>query len=151
MGCLTTCLRIVSIVAVLVSGCLSTGCTSGAYVEVSAARALRTIADQMRLSIGEYHADLAEADRQRQALAVQAFISRAIESAEDRAQMVAHGGVLIEALGKLQMDQSVAVDRYVNTLHNIDVLEATADGLKHHGLARLNLGQSIQDLLTIKE
>ncbi len=151
MRCLTMCLRIVSIVAVLASCCLSTGCTSGAYVEVSAARALRTIADQMRLSIGEYHADLAEADRQRQALAVHAFISRAIESAEDRAQMVAHGGVLIEALGKLQVDQSIAVDRYVNTLHNIDVLEATADGLKHHGLARLNLGQSIQDLLTIKE
>ena len=47
--------------AIGVSIC-GTGCAGGAYLDISASQALRTIAGELRITVEEYRADLAAAD-----------------------------------------------------------------------------------------
>ena len=130
---------------------LGSGCASGAFVDLSASQALQTIAAEMRTTVEEYRADLATADDQRESVAIQAFIARVRNAEGDQASLDEDGAALAAALAKIRADRAAAVERYVTALANIDVLAETADGLKHYGLARLSLGRSIQDLLTVKE
>lgn len=143
--------KIVTIgLAIGVSAC-GTGCASGAYLDLSASRVLRTIAGEMKTTVEEYHADLAAADEQREIMAIHAFLARVRQTERDSDAMAKDGVALEEALARIRADRAVAVERYVVTRANIDLLVETADGLEHYGLARLSVGRSLQNLLTTKE
>ncbi len=151
MGGLVVSFRCAFVSAAIGLCSLNAGCASGAYVDLSAARVLRSVAAEMRQAVEEYHADLAQSDDQREASAIGAFITRANEADRDRVQLEQDGAALSEALAKLRADRAAAVQRYIATLDNISLLHETADGLKHHGLARLRVGRNIQELLSIEE
>lgn len=136
--------------AIGVSIC-GTGCAGGAYLDISASRVLHTMAGEMRTTVEEYRADLAAADEQREILAIHAFLARIRQTEPDSDARAKDGAALEEALAKIRADRAVAVERYVVTRANIDLLVETADGLQHNGLARLSVGRSLQNLLTTKE
>ncbi|MCH8853795.1 MAG: hypothetical protein IID41_14250 [Planctomycetes bacterium] len=136
--------------AIGVAAC-GTGCASGAYLDLSASQVLRSIAGEMKTTVEEYQADLAAADEQREVLAIHAFLARVRQAERDSDAMAKDGVALEEALAKIRADRAVAVERYVVTRANIDLLVETADGLQHNGLARLSVGRSLQNLLTTKE
>ncbi len=127
------------------------GCASGAQLNLSAARALQTIATEMRKTVEEYHADLDQLDEQREAFAIQAFVARVAGAEGDREELEADSAALSAALAKLRADRAVEVERYILARGNLDVLTETAEGLKAHALARLRFRQSILELLANEE
>ena len=127
------------------------GCASGAQLDLSAGRALQTIAVELERTIEEYHADLAQLDEQREAFAIQAFVARVAGAEGDKEKLEADSAVLSAALAKLRVDRAVEVDRYIIALGNLDVLTETAEGLKSYARARLRFGQGILELLTNEE
>jgi predicted RNA methylase len=127
------------------------GCASSAHLDLSASRLLLTIATEMRMTVEEYHADLAQLDEQREAFAIQSFIARVADADRDKAKLEKDGATLSAALAKLRADRAVAVERYIIALGNIDLLAETAEGLKSHALARLRLGQGVLKVLANEE
>ncbi len=130
---------------------LNVGCAGSAHLDLSAARSLLTIATEMRMTVEEYHADLAQLDEQREAFAIQSFVARVAGADGDKAKLEEDSAALSAALAKLRADRAVAVDRYIIALGNLDVLAATAEGLKSHALGRLRFGQGIFGLLANEE
>ncbi len=130
---------------------LNVGCASSAHLELSAARVLQTIATEMRRTVEEYHADLAQLDEQREAFATQSFVARVAGAEGDKAKLEEDSAALRAALAKLRADRAVAVERYIIALGNLDVLAETAEGLKSHALARLRIGQGVLELLANEE
>ena len=63
---------------------LNVGCSSSAQLDLSAARSLLTIATEMRRTVEEYHADLAQLDEQREAFTIQSFVASATRTLRDR-------------------------------------------------------------------
>ncbi len=122
------------------------GCASSAHLDLSAARALLTIATEMRMTIEEYHADLARLDEEREAIAVQSFVARVAGADGDKAKLDQDSAALSAALAKLRADRAVAVERYIIALGNLDLLADTAESLKSHALARLRFGQGVLGL-----
>ena len=129
----------------------SVGCASGAQLDLSAARALQTIATEIRITVEEYHADLAQLDEQREAFAIQSFVARVAGAEGDKAKLEEDSAAFSAALAKLRADRAVEVERYIIARGNLDVLTETAEGLKAHALARLQFRQSILELLTNEE
>ncbi len=130
---------------------LNVGCAGSAQLDLSAARALQTIATEMRRTVEEYHADLAQLDEQREALVIQSFVARVAGADGDQARLEEDSAALSAALAKLRADRAVEVERYIIARGNLDVLTETAEGLKAHALARLRFGQSILRLLANEE
>ena len=127
------------------------GCASNAHLDLSAARSLLAIAAEMQMTVEEYHADLAQLDEQREAFAIQAFVSRVAGADRDEAKLEEHSAALKAALAKLRSDRAVAVERYIIALGNLDLLADTAEGLKSHALARLRFGQGVFGLAANEE
>ncbi len=130
---------------------LNVGCAGSAQLNLSAARALQTIATEMWMTVEEYHADLAQLDEQREAFAIQAFVARVAGADGDKETLEADSAPLSAALAKLRADRAVEVERYILARGNLDVLTETAEGLKAHALARLRVRQSILKLLANEE
>ncbi len=127
------------------------GCSSSAHLDLSASRALHTIATEMRMTVEEYHADLAQLDEQREAFAIQSFVARVAGTDGDKAKLEENSAALRAALAKLRADRAVAVERYIVALDNLNVLADTAEDLKSHALARLRFGQRVFGLLANEE
>ncbi len=119
------------------------GCAGGAHLDLSAAKSLLMIANEMRMTVEEYHADLARLDEQREAVAIQSFVARVAGADGDKAKLEEDSAALRAALARLRGDRAVAVERFIIALGNLDVLADTAEGLKSHALARLRFGQGI--------
>ena len=130
---------------------LNAGCSSSAHLDLSAAQSLLTIATEMRMTVEEYHADLAQLDEQREAFAIQSFVARVARADGNKAKLEEDSAALRAALAKLRADRAVAVERYIIALGNLDVLSATAEGLKSHALTRLRMGQDVLELLANEE
>ncbi len=125
---------------------LNAGCASSAHLDLSAARSLLAIATEMRMTVEEYHADLAQLDEQREAFAIQSFVARVAGADGDKATLQEDSAVLSTTLTELRADRAVAVERYIIALGNLDLLADTAEGLKSHALARLRFGQGVWGL-----
>ena len=130
---------------------LNVGCAGNAHLDLSAAKSLLTIANEMRTTVEEYHADLDQLDEQREALAIQSFVARVVGADGDKAKLEDDSAALKAALAKLRADRAVAVERYIIALGNLDVLADTAEGLKSHALARLGIGQGVLKVLVNEE
>ncbi len=130
---------------------LNVGCAGSAQLDLSAARALQTIATEMRMTLEEYHADLAQLDEQGEAFAIQSFVARVAGAEGDKAKLEEDSAALSAAFAKLRADRAVEVERYILARGNLDVLTETAEGLKAHALTRLRFRQSILELLTNEE
>ncbi|MCH8879973.1 MAG: hypothetical protein IID34_08830 [Planctomycetes bacterium] len=125
---------------------LNVGCAGSAHLDLSAAKSLLTIANEMRTTVEEYHADLDQLDEQREALAIQSFVARVVGADGDKAKLEDDSAALKAALAKLRADRAVAVERYIIALGNIDLLAETAESLKNHALTRLRFGQDVLGL-----
>ena len=130
---------------------LNIGCSSSAHLDLSASRALLTIATEMRMTVEEYHADLARLDEEREAIAIQSFVARAAGADRDKAKLHEDSAALSAALAKLRGDRAVAVDRYIIALGNLDLLADMAESLKSHALARLRTGLGVLKVLANEE
>ena len=130
---------------------LNVGCAGNAHLDLSAAKSLLTIANEMRTTVEEYHADLDQLDEQREAFAIQSFVARVVGADGDKAKLEDDSAALKAALAKLRADRAVAVERYIIALGNLDVLADTAEGLKSHALARLWIGQGVLKVLVNEE
>jgi len=125
---------------------LSVGCASSAHLDLSAARLLLEIATEMRMTVEEYHDDLARLDEEREAIAIQSFVARVAGGDGDKVKLEKDSAALSAALAKLRADRTVAVERYIVALSNLDLLADTAESLKSHALARLRFGQGVLGL-----
>ncbi len=130
---------------------LNVGCTSSAHLDLSAARALLTITTEMRMTVEEYHADLARLDEEREAIAIQSFVARVAGADGDKAKLEEDSAALSAALAKLRADRAVAVERYIIALSNLDLLADMAESLKSHALARLRTGLGVLKVLANEE
>ena len=125
---------------------LNIGCASSAHLDLSAARFLLAITAEMRMTVEEYHADLARLDEGREAIAIQSFVARVAGGDGDKTKLEEDSVALSAALAKLRADRTVAVERYIVALSNLDLLADTAESLKSHALARLQFGQGVLGL-----
>ena len=125
---------------------LNAGCASSAHLDLSAARSLLAIATEMRMTVEEYHADLAQLDEQREAFAIQSFVARVVGANGNKAKLEEDSTVLRAVLARLRTDRAVAVERFIIALGNLDLLADLAEGLKSHALARLRFGQGVLGL-----
>lgn len=130
---------------------LNAGCASSAHLDLSAARSLLAIATEMRMTVEEYHADLAQLDEQSEAFAIQSFVARVAGADGDKAKLEEDSAALRAVLAKLRTDRAVAVERFIIALGNLDVLADMAEDLKSHALGRLRFGQGIFGLLVNEE
>lgn len=139
--------------AILTAGffLVNLGCSSSAQLDLSAAQVLLTIADEMRATVEEYHADLARLDEQRESFAIQAFFTRVASADGDQAKIDQNSAALTAALAKLRADRAVAVERYIIARGNLDLLTETAESLTSHARARLRFGQNLLRLLVNEE
>ena len=125
---------------------LNIGCASSAHLDLSAARFLLAITAEMRITVEEYHADLARLDEEREAIVIQSFVARVAGADGDKAKLEEDSAALSVVLAKLRADRTVAVERYIVALSNLDLLADTAESLKSHALARLRFGQGVLGL-----
>ncbi len=125
---------------------LNTGCAGSAHLDLSASRLLLTIATEMRMTVDEYHADLARLDVEREAIAIQSFVARVAGAGGDKSKLDEDSAALSAVLAKLRADRAVAVERYIIALGNLDLLADTAENLKSHALARFRFGQGVLGL-----
>ncbi len=125
---------------------LNVGCAGSAHLNLSASRLLLTIATEMRMTVDEYHADLARLDVEREAIAIQSFVARVAGADGDKSKLDEDSAALSAVLAKLRADRAVAVERYIIALGNLDLLADTAENLKSHALARFRFGQGVLGL-----
>lgn len=130
-----------SVIVLGVGMCVGCGCAGGdALVEMAAADALDAISAQTRLALDEYHADLSQADDEREGGAIAAFVQRAGRDGDNAERMSKHSREFAAALAKLRGDRQTAWERHYRARDNIDRADEIADGLRR--LARQSVSLS---------
>lgn len=118
--------------------CLA-GCGGDAHVELAASDALLAVADQMELTVDEYHREVTRHDDTREEAAMAAFIARVQSEHDDAAAMQTHVQEFRAALGKIRDDRETEWRRQSAAMSNVGVLHEIGSGLQKLALDSLSL------------
>lgn len=115
------------------------GCGGDAGVELAASDALLAVADQMQLTVHEYHREVTRHDDTREDAAMAAFIARVQSEHDDAAAMQTHVREFRAALGKIREDRETEWQRQSAAMSNVGVLREIGSGLQKVALDSLSL------------
>jgi len=134
---------VASVVAILLPGC-----GGDARVELAAADALDVAASEFRVTLNEYHRDLAATDDMREANVVAAFVRRIRTDAADEAKSDVHAEQFATALARIRADRAVAAQRYAAGVSQADAVVEVARGLRRIGIESLTLQDEMRRYLS---
>jgi len=127
---------------------LAVGCGGDARLEMSAADALLATADQMELTIQEYHGEVSAYDDSRESEVVSAFVTRVQAAPDDAVAIDSHAADFKAALRKIRTDRGTEFTRFGAALDNVDVLRELARGLQRLAIESLTLQDEMRRYLT---
>lgn len=123
------------------------GCGGDARLEMSAADALLTTADQMALTLQEYHEEVSNYDESRESEVVSAFVDRVRVDPNNEAAIDSHVTDFKSALRKIRMDRETEFTRRQAAMDNVDVLRELATGLQRLAVESLTLEDEMRRYL----
>lgn len=135
-------LDILAVASVIISGC-----GGDAGVELAAGDALVAVADQMQLTIEEYHRDVASHDDGREDATIAAFVARVQSDHQDTAAMQTHTRDFQAALRRIRGDREVEWRRRSAAMDNVTVVREMAGGLRKLALDSLSLRDEVRRYL----
>ena len=127
---------------------LAVGCGGDARLEMSAADALLATADQMVLTIQEYHEEVSAYDDSRESEVVSAFVARVQAAPDDPVAIDSHVADFKAALRKICTDRATEFTRRGAAMDNVDVLRELARGLQRLAIESLTLQDEMRRYLT---
>jgi hypothetical protein len=134
-------LRILLVTMILTCLC---GCGGDAGVELAASDALSAVADQMQLTVNEYHRDVARYDDTREDATVAAFVARVQAARDDPDAVQADVKEFQAALRKIRDDRETEWQRRSAAMGNVAVLREVAGGLQKLALESLSLRDEVR-------
>lgn len=123
------------------------GCGGDAGVELAAGDALNAVADQMLLTVQEYHRDVSRHDDGREDATVAAFIARVQADHADASAMQTHTQSFQAALRKIRSDRETEWQRRSAAMDNVAVLREVAGGLQKLAIESLSLRDEVRRYL----
>ncbi|MCG3138869.1 MAG: hypothetical protein HJJLKODD_02738 [Phycisphaerae bacterium] len=120
------------------------GCSGTTAVELSAARSLRAITRELRISLDEYQRDLEQLDDFRAVQAIQSMADPSWNGVGEVTVQQQQLTLLQQALQRITNDRATSLQRYYRTLNNLALLDEIADGLQQYGSNRQQLNSTIQ-------
>lgn len=125
-------------VSIIVSLCFA-GCAGDAGMDLAAGDALIAVADQMQLTVQEYHRDISGSDDTREDATVAAFVSRVQSDHDDAAAMETNVREFQAALRQVRRDRETEWQRRSAAMDNVAVLREIAGGMQKLALESLSL------------
>lgn len=123
------------------------GCGGDARLEMVAADALEATADQMNVSLSEYHNEIASYDDSREASVTAAFIARIRRDVADEAKCDQHGSEFALAMAKIRADRRTEDVRAGNTAGQVASVREVARGLRRVGVESLTIQDEMRRYL----
>jgi len=126
---------------------LVVGCGGDARLEMSAADALLVTADQMAVTLQEYHEEVSAYDDSRESEVVSAFVARVQADPDDPVALDSHVADFKAALRKIRADRATEFTRRGAAMDNVDVLREVARGLQKLAIESLTLQDEMRRYL----
>lgn len=131
---------------------LTAGCGGDARMEMAAADALMTVAEQMEVTVDEYHQEVGQADDGREAKVIAAFVTRvrtaSASAPADDAVVDQHATEFATALAGIRADRETEWDRRNAALENVGVLREIAKGMRRLAVESLTLDDELRRYAT---
>lgn len=127
--------------------CFLAGCGGDARLELAAADALLAVADQIELTVKEYHEEVSRLDESRESSVISAFIARVEADASDEAALESHASDFRAALGKIRADGRTEWSRRTAAMDNVGVVREVAQGLRKLAVESLTLDDEMRRYL----
>lgn len=134
--------------AVVGLSCLCAGCGGDAGLELAATDVLLAVADQMEVTVGEYHDEVSRYDDSRESAVTSAFVARVQKDAGDSSAMASHVAEFEAALRKIRADRETEWGRRTAAMDNVGVLREVARGLQRLALESLTLRDEVRRYLS---
>jgi hypothetical protein len=129
------------------SAAFAAGCGGDARFEMAAGDALRVVADEMEITLGEYHADVSGLDDSRESGAVSAFVTRVSADRDNPEAMESHVTDFQAALERIRADRETEWARRAVAAENVGVLREVASGLQKLAIESLTLEDEMRRYL----
>jgi len=127
---------------------LFVGCGGDAQLELAAADTLLAVADQMELTVGEYHDEVSRHDDSRESAVVSAFVARVRADVSDEAALDSHAADFAEALRRIRVDRRTEWARRSRAMDNVSVVREVARGLQRLAIESLTLKDEMRRYLS---
>lgn len=124
------------------------GCGGDARVDLSAADGIQAAAQQMELTLREYHNEVNRYDSSRETAVIAAFVSRVRADSQNEAAVNEHAAEFGKALEKIRTDRDTEYARQAAASDNVGVLREMARGLERLGIESLTLQDEVRRYLT---
>lgn len=124
------------------------GCGGDATMELAASDAIDAVADQMTVTVEEYHREVVAADADREAAVIAAFVRRVQHDHADTSAVDQHVDAFGQALGRLRQDRETVWQRREAAKANIQTLREIGGGLRTLALESLNLDDEMRRYIT---
>ncbi len=131
--------RLMLLHAAAAIGGLGVGCGGDAGMELAASDALVAVADQMQVTVQEYHQDVSRFDDSREDGVVEAFVARVQAAHDDAAATETNVKEFQAALRKIRQDRETEWQRRTAAMSNVDTLREMARGMQKLALDSLSL------------
>jgi len=135
------------LIAALAATATTAGCGGDAGMELAASDALVAVADQMQVTMREYHEEVTRYDDTRESAAIAAFITRVQANPTDAEAMAADAGEFESALRKIRADRETEWERRAAVADNVAVLREVAGGLQKLAIESLSLRDEMRRYL----
>jgi hypothetical protein len=135
------------LVLAAIAGALASGCGGDAHLELAAADALHVVADELDVSLDEYHAELAGLDDAREAEVIHAFVDRVRRDHADEAVMAGHEEAFTQAMERIREDRATSWRRHQGSADNVATVREVATGLQKLALQSLSLEDEMRRYL----
>lgn len=123
------------------------GCGGDAKMEMSAADAISATANQMEVTLREYHDEVGRFDDARESAVVAAFVERVKVAATEPAAMESHMGDFKAALKAIRQDRETEFARLAAAKDNVGVLREMARGMQRLAIDSLTLRDEMRRYL----
>ncbi|MCH7700204.1 MAG: hypothetical protein IID37_00835, partial [Planctomycetes bacterium] len=114
-------------------------CVADARVDLAAAQSLGLLAQQMELTLAEYHAETQSGDDLREGQAIAAFVARVRKEFDDEAALNRSIDDFTEAFKLLRADRRTKWLRYMDAMENVGWIGEVADGLRELAIDSMSL------------
>ena len=125
-----------------------TGCVADARVDLAATQSLSLLAEQMALTLAEYHAETESGDDLREGQAIAAFVARVQKEFDDEASLNRSIDDFTEAFRLLRVDRRTEWLRYLDAMENVGLIREVAGGLRDLAIDSMSLEDETRRYVT---
>lgn len=123
-------------------------CVADARVDLAATQSLGLLAQQMALTLAEYHAETEASDDLREGQAIAAFIARVQKEIDDEAALNRSIDDFTEAFKLLRVDRRTEWLRYMAAMENVGLIREVAGGLRELAIDSMSLEDDARRYVT---